>query len=87
MQIKLYVTYKDTLIMGADDVMTGGFQDESVVAGVSGTWMQPALEKAIGAENLGACKLPTFNVEGTAHQMASFTGTKVYVINKYRPTE
>ena len=81
------VTYKDTLIMGADDVMTGGFQDESVVAGVSGTWMQPALEKAIGAENLGACKLPTFNVEGTAHQMASFTGTKVYVINKYRPSE
>lgn len=81
------VTYKDTLIMGADDVMTGGFQDESVVAGVSGTWMQPALEKAIGKENLGACKLPTFNVEGTAHQMASFTGTKVYVINKYRPSE
>ncbi len=81
------VTYKDTLIMGADDVMTGGFQDESVVAGVSGTWMQPALENAIGKDNLGACKLPTFSVDGTAHQMASFTGTKVYVINKYRPSE
>ena len=82
----LNVTYTNTLLMGADDVMVSGFQNGTMVAGVSGTWMLANLVKAIGAENVGACKLPTYNVEGTAHQMASFTGSKIYVINKYRPT-
>lgn len=78
-------TYKDVLLMGADEVMVSGFQNGTMIAGVSGTWMLPNLQTAIGAENVGACKLPTFTVDGTAHQMASFSGSKVYVINKYRP--
>ncbi len=79
-------TYTNTLLMGGDDVMVSGFQDGTMVAGVSGTWMLPNLVAAIGEENVGACKLPTYNVDGEAHQMASFTGSKIYVINKYRPT-
>lgn len=81
----LNVTYKDTFIMGSDDVMVAGFQAGTMIAGVSGTWMLPNLVTAIGADNVGACKLPTFSVDGTAHQMASFSGSKIYVINKYRP--
>ena len=57
-----------------------------MIAAVSGTWMENPLKAAIG-DNLAACKLPTYTVDGQACQMASFTGTKVYCINKTRPVE
>lgn len=71
-----------TLEMGSNDAIVAGFKDGSLIAAVSGTWMESDLAKAIGEENLAACKLPTYTVNGTAYQMASFGGSKVYCINK-----
>lgn len=67
--------------------IVAGFGDGSLAAAVSGTWMESDLIEAAGAENLAAVKLPTFNVSGAAKQLGSFTGSKVYVVNKTRPIE
>ena len=75
-----------TLQIGSNDVIEQGFKEGTMIAAVSGTWMENPLKAAIG-DNLAACKLPTYNVDGQACQMASFTGTKVYCINKTRPVE
>ena len=75
-----------TLQIGSNDVIEAGFKEGTLVAAVSGTWMENPLKAAIG-DNLAACKLPTYTVDGQACQMASFTGTKVYCINKTRPVE
>ena len=63
-----------------NEVILQGFQDGSMIAAVSGTWMESDLKKAIG-ENLGAVKLPEYHIDGKAYQMASFTGSKIYCIN------
>lgn len=75
-----------TLQIGDNAVIEQGFKEGTMIAAVSGTWMEKPLLDAIGS-NLAACKLPTYNVDGQACQMASFTGTKVYCINKTRPVE
>ena len=55
-----------------------------MIAAVSGTWMEKDLKVAIG-NNLAAAKLPEYHIDGKGYQMASFTGSKVYGINKTRP--
>lgn len=81
------VTNPNTLVMGSNDAIAAGFSAGTMSAAVSGTWMENILVDAIGKENVGAVKLPTFAVDGVAHQMASFTGSKIYVINKYAAAE
>ena len=77
--------YKDgTLKIGSNDVIQQGFADGTMLAAVSGTWMEPTLKEEIGA-NLAADKLPEYHIDGKAYQMASFGGSKVYCINKTRP--
>lgn len=75
-----------SLVIGSNDVIEAGFQDGSLIAAVSGTWMEPSLKNILG-ENLAATKLPTYTIDGQAYQMASFTGSKIYCINKTRPVE
>ncbi len=77
----------ETLVVGSNDAIVAGFQNGTMLAAVSGTWMEKELIAAIGEENLGATKLPTYTVDGKEYQMASFTGSKVYCINKTRPVE
>lgn len=75
-----------TLKIGSNDVISAGFKDGTMIAAVSGTWMEKDLKTAIG-NNLSACKLPTYKVDGKTYQMASFTGSKIFCINKTRPVE
>lgn len=85
---KLLTPYYETgtLKIGNNEVITQGFQDGTMIAAVSGTWMESLLKAAIG-DNLDATKLPTYKIENKEYQMASFTGSKVYAINKTRPVE
>ena len=87
---KISTAVKDgNFIKGSNEVLAAGFLDTSIIAGVSGTWMENDLKAAATANGytLGAVKLPTFTYGGKAHQMASFTGSKVFVINKTRPVQ
>ena len=75
-------TYKTNFTTGGNDAIVAGFKDGSVVAAVSGTWMQGDLETALGdATKLGATKLPTLKVGDKDCQMGTFTGSKVFCVN------
>lgn len=77
--------YEDgTLVIGSNEVILQGFQNDTMCAAVSGTWMEKQLSPVLG-EKLAASKLPSYKIDGTSYQMASFTGSKVYSINKTRP--
>lgn len=73
-----------TLVIGGNEVISAGFADGTMIAAVSGTWMEGDLKAAI-ADNLAATKLPAYHMDGKACQMASFTGSKIYCLNKTRP--
>ena len=62
-----------------DGELLGAIGD-SVCAGVSGTWCAEAISEKLG-ENYGACKLPTFTVDGEQVQMGSFLGCKILGVN------
>ena len=80
--------YKDgVLVTGSNDAIVSGFASGKMIAAVSGTWMEGDLEKAIGADKLAADKLPSYHIDGKAYQMASFTGSKIFAINKTRPAQ
>ena len=75
-------TYKNNFTTGGNDAIVAGFKDGSIVAAVSGTWMQGDLETALGdATKLGATKLPTLKVGDKDCQMGTFTGSKVFCVN------
>lgn len=74
-----------TLVIGSNENIVAGFQDKTMIAAVSGTWMEADLEKAMDGETLAATKLPTYTVNNKAIQMSSFTGSKIFAINKTRP--
>lgn len=75
-----------TLVTGSNDAISAGFQDGSMIAAVSGTWMESELKPTLG-DKLAATKLPSYKIGETAYQMASFTGSKVYCINKTRSVD
>lgn len=60
-----------------DSSVTAGFGDGSVIAAVSGTWLAESLAAEIGAENLGAAKLPKIVIAGEEKQMRGFAGYKL----------
>ncbi len=60
-----------------DASLAAGFGDGSVIAAVSGTWMAETLASEIGAENLGAAKLPKVVIAGEEMQMRGFAGYKL----------
>ncbi|MDO5521366.1 MAG: extracellular solute-binding protein [bacterium] len=65
-----------------DKSFTEGLKNETVIAGVSGTWNATAAEQAMG-KNYGAVKLPTYTCAGQQVQMASFAGYKMVGVNSY----
>ena len=66
---------------GDDSAVVNGFDNGSVKAAVTGTWNGPAIREKIGAENLGAAKLPTVLMSGEQKQLCSFGGYKVEGVN------
>ena len=79
--------YNDgTLIVGSNDEIAAGFQKGTLIAAVSGTWMENDIKASLGS-NTAATKLPSYHIDGKAYQMASFSGSKVYCLNKTRPVE
>lgn len=74
----------NVVISGSNEQIQAGFADGSLIAAVSGTWMETSLKELADADEnftLAATKLPTVN----GKQLGSFTGSKVYAINKTRP--
>ena len=57
-------------------------QDGDLAAYVSGTWNTASFEEQYG-DNYAACKLPTFDVDGTATQMGSYAGYKFVGVNSH----
>ena len=74
----------DGLIAEGDENSTiqTGFQDGTIKAAITGTWMSSAIAEAIGEENVGVVKLPTVYMDGEEQQMWNFGGYKVVVVNK-----
>ncbi len=68
-------------VTGDDAILTGGFDDGSIVCGVTGIWNKDAVAKSLG-EHLKFAKLPTIMVNGEAKQMISFGGFKAVGVNK-----
>ncbi len=64
-----------------DSSMISGFGDGSVIAAVSGTWTAEKIAGEIGAENLGAAKLPKVKIGGEEMQMRGFAGYKLVGVN------
>lgn len=70
-----------------DSKLTAGFDDGSIVAGVSGIWNRKSIETSLGG-NFGVAKLPTYTFQkGTDGQeqvqLRSFTGYKLMGVNNY----
>ena len=92
--LKPYYTDK-TLVTGGNADISKGFEDGTLIAAVSGTWMEQGGEAADGAkglaqilgDKLATAKLPQYHIGDKAYQMTSFTGSKVYVVNQTRPAE
>ena len=75
----LFDTYENQITTGGNADIVAGFEDGSIIAAVSGTWMLNDLQSK--CENLKATKLPTIKVGTKDCQMGTFTGSKVYCVN------
>lgn len=73
-------TASKAFLTGDDSVMMAAANDGKVKAAVSGAWKADEFKEAFGS-GYAATKLPTFDLDGTRVQMASFAGYKVYGIN------
>ncbi len=60
-----------------------GFGDGSIAAAVTGSWMLPVIKNEIGANNVGAAKLPTVLMDGKQKQLYSFSGYKCVGVNSF----
>lgn len=78
-----------TLVTGGNDNISAGFADGTLIAAVSGTWMENDIKNAMksGGGTMAAAKLPSYHIDNKAYQMASFSGAKFYGINRTRPAE
>ncbi len=69
--------------LGDNAFVSQGFTEGTLSAAVIGTWMGPAIKRAIGEENVGASKLPTVLMDGQQKQLDSFGGYKLIGVNVY----
>ncbi len=69
--------------VGDNPFITNGFNGGTLAAAVTGTWNGPAIKEAIGADNVGAAKLPTVLMNGEQVQLHSFSGYKLIGVNAY----
>lgn len=71
-----------------DSKLTAGFQDGSIIAGVSGIWNRGKIEQYLG-DNFGVAKLPAYTyVNGQTEeqvQLVAFAGYKLIGVNKHSP--
>lgn len=79
-------TADPAFLTGDDAVLNSGFQDGSVVAGVSGVWNAETMMTNLG-DNYAATKLPTFTAGGEQVQMSSFGGYKLIGVNSQTKSE
>lgn len=79
-------TADPAFLTGDDAVLNSGFQDGSVVAGVSGVWNAETMMANLG-DNYAATKLPTFTAGGEQVQMSSFGGYKLVGVNSQTKAE
>lgn len=70
----------DPAFITGDDSFLMGAMGDSLCAGISGTWCASAIKERLG-DNYGACKLPTFTVNGEQVQLGSFLGCKILGVN------
>ncbi len=66
----------------ADEDAITMLSDGTLSAYVSGTWDAKSFQEAYG-DGYAACKLPTFDVDGTATQMGSYAGYKFVGVNSH----
>lgn len=83
--IKAFTANK-AFLTGDDAVLNSGFQDGTVVAGVSGVWNAETMMTNLG-DNYAATKLPTFTAGGKQVQMSSFGGYKLIGVNSQTKAE
>lgn len=81
-QAILDICTNDAFVVASDPEFVTGVQEGTIIAGVNGIWNAEAAEKAWG-DKYAACKLPTFNVEGTDYQMYTVAGSKLVGVNPY----
>ena len=68
-------------VTGDDEVLKTGFEDGSIVCGVTGIWNKDAIAKSLDG-HLKFAKLPTIKIGGEDKQMISFGGFKAVGVNK-----
>ena len=79
---KLMKEYKGTYVHDNVAAISTGFTTKKVGAGIDGPWDTAANKKALG-DKMGAAKLPTVNVDGTAKQMVGLFGYKYIGVNSH----
>lgn len=79
-------TADPAFITGDDAVLNAGFQDGTIVAGISGVWNADTMIENLG-DNYAATKLPTFTADGEQVQMSSFGGYKLIGVNSQTDAE
>lgn len=68
---------------GDNAIVQQGFAEGKFAAAVIGTWVGPSIKDSIGADNVGAAKLPTVLMDGEQVQLHSFGGYKVVGANAF----
>lgn len=78
----IYDLCRNNAFMTGDDTIVTSKFGSDIKAAVSGIWNKTSLEEAVGSENLGAIKLPTFTSGEESYQMYSFAGYKLLGVSK-----
>lgn len=76
------ITSSPAFVSVADEDAITMLNDGTLGAYVSGTWDAKSFQEAYG-DGYAACKLPTFDVDGTATQMGSYAGYKFVGVNSH----
>ena len=78
----LQITQSPAFLSQSNESFLESVESGEVIAGISGVWHAVEIQEAWGAD-YGACKLPTYTVNGQQIQMSSFTGYKMFGVNAY----
>ena len=73
---------KSSFINVMDDGLIKGMEDGSIIAGISGVWLDSKMKEILG-DSYAAEKLPTYNCAGKDIQMSTLTGYKFIGVNSY----
>ena len=82
----LYPYYSSNTLLTDDTNLIEGFNNGSIIAAIYDSSLELALKDSM-KNTLKADKLPSYHINNEAYQMASYTGNKAYVINKYASVE